>query len=92
MKESFQKLKYIDDLNTFLRKFLSRKSFYIKKGFANNNNDLRINEMLHSKVRSSRVVMNNGKDGFRFNIYCCLKIWQNFEMEVCLLRGRGRGY
>ena len=31
----------------------------------------------------------NGKEGFRFNIYCCLKIWQNFEMEVCLLRRRG---
>ena len=51
-----------------------------KKCFANNNNDSRINEMLYSKGRSGRVI--NGKEGFRFNIYCCLKIWQNFEMEV----------
>ena len=55
-------------LNTLL-KFLSRKSFYIKKCFASNNNDSRINEMLYSKVRSDRVI--NGKKGFRFNIYCC---------------------
>ena len=33
-----------------------------KKYFANKNNDLRINEMLYSKVRSSRVVI-NGKKG-----------------------------
>ena len=59
----------------------------MKKRFANNNNDSRINEMLYSKVISGRVVI-NGKEWFRFNIYCCLKIWQNFEMEVCSLRRR----
>ena len=73
-------------LNTLL-KFLSRKIFYIKKCFPNDNNDSRIHEMLYSKVSSCWVI--NRKEGFRFNIYCCLKIWQNFEMEVCLLRGRG---
>ena len=30
LKEGFQKLKYIDDLNTPILKFLSKKSFYIK--------------------------------------------------------------
>ena len=30
LKEGFQKLKYIDDLNTPTLKLLSRKSFYIK--------------------------------------------------------------
>ena len=57
LKEGFQKLKYIGDLNTLLLKFLSRKGFDIKKCFVNNNNDLRINEMLCSKVRSGRELL-----------------------------------
>ena len=57
-----------------------------KKCFTNNNNDSRITEMLFSKVRSSRMI--TGKEGFKFNIYFCLKIRQNFEMEVYLLRAR----
>ena len=73
-------------MTLYTSQILSRKSFYIKKCFANNNNDSRINEMLYSKVRGSRMI--NGKEGFKFNIYCCLKIRQNFEMEVCLLRTR----
>ena len=43
--------------------------------------------MIYGKVRSDRVVK-NGKEGFRFNIFSCLKISQNIEMEVYLLRGR----
>ena len=82
----FSKIEINRWLNTLL-KFLIRKFFYIKKSFANNNNDSRIYEMLYSKVSSGRV--NNRKKGFRFNIYCCLKIWQNFEMEVYLLMRRG---
>ena len=56
--KGFQKLKYIVDLNTLLLKFLSRRSFYIKKCFAINNNDSRINEMMYSKIKSARVVIN----------------------------------
>ena len=39
--------------------------------------------MLYSKVRY-RTVINCMK-----GIYCSLKIWQNFEMEVCVCRGMG---
>ena len=40
--------------------------------------------------RSGRVIY--GKEGFRFYISDDLKNWQQFEMEICLLRkdgGRG---
>ena len=75
-----------------LLKLLSRKSFYVKKSFANNINDSRINEMLCSvKLEVEDLLMVN-KLGFRFWIFYCLKIWQNFEMEVCLLRGRTGEY
>ena len=47
----FQKLKYIDDLNTLLR-FLSRRSFYTYKNYFTNNNDLRINGMRYSEVEA----------------------------------------
>ena len=43
--------------------------------------------MMYSKIRSGGVI--NGKEGFRFNIFCFLKTSQNFEMEACLLKGRG---
>ena len=84
----FSKIEIYRWLKYIFPKFLSRKSFYLRKCFANNNSDPRTNEMLYSKVRSGRVVI-NGKEGFRFNISCCLKIWQSFEMEVCLLMRRG---
>ena len=43
--------------------------------------------MLYSKVRSRTVI--NGKEGFRFKSYFCLRICQNFEIQVSLLiRGR----
>ena len=54
------KIKYRDDLNTLLFKCLSRRSFYIKKCFANNSNDSRINEMLYSKIESGGRVVING--------------------------------
>ena len=38
-------------------------------------------------LRSIRVI--NGKEEFRFYISYCLKIWQNFEMEVGVFRGEG---
>ena len=76
----------IDDLIHF-SSFECEKVLYTKICFTNNNNDSRTNEMLYSEVRSSRVT--NGKKGFRFNIWFCLKNWRHFEMEVCLLRGRG---
>ena len=79
----FQKLKN-RWLNTLLKCSI-RKSFGIKKYFANNNGDSRINEMLYSV--KLRII--NGKERFRFLIFYCLKCWQNFEMEVCLLRERG---
>ena len=43
--------------------------------------------MLYSLKLNVRVI--NGKERFRFYILFCLKVWQNFEMEVCLLKGRG---
>ena len=39
------------------------------------------------KDKNVRVI--NGKERFRFYIFYCLKNWQSFEMEVCLLKGRG---
>ena len=66
-----------------------RKNFGIERWFANNKDDLRINEMQYSVELSVRVI--NGSEGFRFYIFYCLKTWQNFEMEVCLLMGRGGG-
>ena len=37
------------------------------------------------KVRGLRVIY--GKEGFRFYILYGPKIWQNFEIKICLLRG-----
>ena len=41
-----------------------RKNFGIKRWFANNKDDLRINEMQYSVELSVRVI--NGSEGFRF--------------------------
>ena len=38
------------------------------------------------KVRSIWVI--DGEERFRFEIFYCLKSWHNFEMDICLLRGR----
>ena len=81
----FSKIEINRWLDTFLLKFLNRKNFYIKRI---NEKDSRINGMLHSKVRSGRVI--NGKEAFRFNIYCWLKNLTKFwNGSPCLLRVRG---
>ena len=43
---------------------------------------------MQGKIRNVRVI--NGKERFRFYIFYCLKIWQNFEMEVFLVKERGQ--
>ena len=42
---------------------------------------------MQCKVRSTRVI--NGKERFIFYIFYCLKVREEFEMKVCLLKGRG---
>ena len=71
-------------LNALL-KYSMFKSCY-KKCFANNNDDSKSNEMLYSVKLNVRVI--NGEETFRFYILFYLKVWQNYEMEVCLLKGR----
>ena len=44
---------------------------------------------MQSKIRYGRVTY--GKEWFRFYILYDLKIGQNFEMEICLVRGEGGG-
>ena len=44
---------------------------------------------MQPKIRYGRVTY--GKEGFRFYILYDLKIGQNFEMEICLVRGEGGG-
>ena len=44
---------------------------------------------IQSKIRSGRVIY--GKEGFRFFILHGPKNWQNFEMEICLLRRKEEG-
>ena len=41
------------------------------------------------KIKSGGVIY--GKEGFSFYILYSLKIWHNFEMEICLLRGERKG-
>ena len=55
-------LKYISS------QIFEQEKFLYKKCFANNSNDSGINEMLYSKVRSGRVVI-NGKEGPFFELY-----------------------
>ena len=64
------------------------KSCY-KKCFANDNDDLKTNEMLYSVKLNVKVI--NGKERFTFYILFCLKVWQDFGIEVCLLKGRVGG-
>ena len=40
-------------------------------------------------VRIGKVIY--GKEGFRLHILYDLKIWQNFVIEICLLRREGEG-
>ena len=55
--------------------------------FAYKNNDSKINEILYSLKVNLRVI--NGKERFRFYIFDCLKVWQNFEIDLGLLKRRG---
>ena len=49
-----------------------------------------VHEMLQNvkSTRSGYVI--NGNKGFR--LFCSLKIWQIFELQLCLLRGMGKYY
>ena len=40
-------------------------------------------------VRNGKVIY--GKEGFKFYALYDLNIWQNFVMEICLLRKEGEG-
>ena len=51
--------------------FYQKKSWY-KKCFANNNSDLRTNEIPYSVNLNVRVI--NGKERFRFHILFCLRV------------------
>ena len=75
--------------NTLLLKFSSRKSFHIKKSLQiAYQHWVKIKwSAVQCKVRSRSVV--DGKEGFRFYIWYGRKVWQNFEMEICLLREDG---
>ena len=42
---------------------------------------------MQCKVRSAMTI--NGKERFIFYIFYCLKVREEFEMEDCLLKGRG---
>ena len=57
----FSKIKINRWLNIVLKFWVGKVSI-LKKCFASNNNDSRINEILYSKVRSGRII--NGKEGF----------------------------
>ena len=82
LHERFSKIKLNRWDKTLPLKLLSKKSFSIKKCFANNNSDSKRNtwNAAVKSTRSGNVI--NGNKGFR--LFCCLKIWQNLNWKsVC---------